>query len=126
MGLTNYGERKVFELLKGVGTYYIGLLTTAPTDSDLGVEVTGGAYARQAFPASDPTTDSNGETTVKNTAAIEFPTATADWGTPVAWGLYDAATGGNLVWYGAFTTPKAFSANDTCIIHANEFVLSVD
>lgn len=78
MGLTNYGERKVFELLKGVGTYYIGLLTTAPTDSDSGVEVTGGAYARQAFPASDPTTDSNGETTVKNTAAIEFPTATAD------------------------------------------------
>ena len=65
MGLTNYGERKVFELLKGGGTYYIGLLTTAPTDSDSGVEVTGGAYARQAFPASDPTTDSNGETTVR-------------------------------------------------------------
>jgi hypothetical protein len=97
-------------------TAYIALFTTAPTD-DTGtgvVEVSGGAYARvattqgsagtwgAASTATDPTTISNSGT---GTAAITFPTATANWGTVVAFGMYDAATGGNLLawdWLGNY------------------------
>lgn len=97
-------------------TAYAALFTTAPTD-DTGagaIEVSGGAYARVATTAgtagtwgaasttTDPTTISNNGT---GTPAIIFPTAAANWGTVVAFGLYDAATAGNLLawdWLGNY------------------------
>ena len=36
---------------------------------------------------------------VTNTAAITFAQATASWGTVIAFGLYDAATSGDLLWW---------------------------
>lgn len=36
---------------------------------------------------------------VSNGSVISFPLASANWGTVVAWGLYDAASGGNLLWW---------------------------
>lgn len=35
--------------------------------------------------------------TAASAAALSFAEATANWGTVIAWGLYDAATGGNLL-----------------------------
>ena len=35
--------------------------------------------------------------TITNGAAITFPTATANWGTVIAFGLYDASSSGNLL-----------------------------
>ena len=53
------------------------------------------ALTFSAFPpaaGTAPTTDANG-------AQINFPTATANWGTVIAFGFYDAATSGNLqIW----------------------------
>jgi len=89
-------------------TVYVGLFTTAPT-SDAGVtgavEVTGGAYARVATSGATwatPTASSGSEPAVTagfttNAATITFPTSTASWGTVVAFGLFDASTGGNLL-----------------------------
>lgn len=37
-----------------------------------------------------------GPSTATSTAAVTFAQATASWGTVVAWGVYDASTGGNL------------------------------
>ncbi len=34
---------------------------------------------------------------IQNSAAVTFPTATANWGTVIAFGLYDAVTSGNLL-----------------------------
>jgi hypothetical protein len=97
-------------------TAYVALFTTAPTD-DTGagaVEVSGGGYARVATAAgttgtwgaastgTDPTTIANNGS---GAAAITFATATASWGTVVAFGLYDAASAGNLLawdWLGNF------------------------
>jgi hypothetical protein len=84
-------------------TAYVALFTTAPTD-DTGtsaVEASGGSYARVSTAAADwnaasTTTD---PTTISNANAITFATATAAWGTVVAWGLYDAATAGNLLYW---------------------------
>lgn len=124
MSLTDYGETYVLGLIKKEKTYYLGVLTALPTDSTDGTEVTGGAYARQAITFAAPV--SGDPSSMTNAAAIEFPTATAGWGTVVAWGVYDAATGGNLVWYGTLSTAKELSANDTIIVHAGDLKLTLD
>lgn len=121
MSLTNHGEDKLLTLFKGAGPYYLALFTAAPGESTAGTEVSGGAYARQQVTFGNP---SNG--TMTNSAAIEFPTATATWGTAVAWGLFDAATGGNLVWYGNITTPKELLSGDIYRVNANNLTLTMD
>ena len=99
-GLTNFLEDKIWNHVFGSTTYtrptnwYVGLLTATPSDSAAGTEVSGGSYARQvcAF-----TITGTGTAEAKNTSAITFPTATADWGI-IGWvGIYDSLTGPNLV-----------------------------
>jgi hypothetical protein len=86
---------------------YLGLYTSDPTDADTGTEVTGGSYARQAITFGAP---SNGVTS--NTAAIEFPQATANWGT-VGWiGIKDALTSGNLLYHSPLDASKTIQNGD--------------
>ena len=86
---------------------YLGLYTSDPTDADTGTEVSGGSYARQAITFGAP---SNGVTS--NTAAIEFPQATANWGT-VGWiGIEDALTGGNLLYHSPLDASKTIQSGD--------------
>jgi hypothetical protein len=86
---------------------YLGLYTSDPTDADTGTEVSGGSYARQAITFGAP---SNGVTS--NTAAIEFPQATANWGT-VGWiGIEDALTGGNLLYHSPLDASKTIATGD--------------
>jgi hypothetical protein len=90
-------------------TLYVALYTVAPTDTGGGTEVSGGAYARQTATFSVSGTD---PTTASNTAAIEYPTATADYGTVVAVGVFDALTSGNLLAYANLTASKVVSSGD--------------
>ena len=88
-------------------TVYLGLYTSDPTDADTGTEVSGGSYARQAITFGAP---SNGVTT--NTAAIEFPQATGNWGT-VGWiGIEDALTSGNLLYHSPLDASKTIASGD--------------
>ncbi len=121
MGLTNTGENTLLTLFKDAGVYYLGLFTTAPGEDGGGTEVSGGAYARQQVTFDAP---SGGSMT--NSAAIEFPTATSSWGTAVAWGLFDAAASGNLVWYGDITTPRELLAGDIYRVDAGNLTLTMD
>ena len=82
-------------------TVYVGLFTSDPTDAGSGTEVSGGSYARTAVTFGAP---SNGVST--NSAAVEFPQATGNWGT-VGWiGIHDAATSGNLMYHTALDVSK--------------------
>lgn len=121
MSLTNYGENALLTLFKNDGPYYLALFTTAPSETGGGTEVSGGAYARQAVTFGTP---ANGS--MSNSAAIEFPTATASWGTAKAWGLFDASSSGNLVWYGNIDTPKDLLAGDIYRINAGNLTLAMD
>ena len=88
-------------------TVYVGLYTSDPTDADTGTEVSGGSYARQSVTFGAP---SNGVST--NSSAIEFPQATASWGT-VGWiGIEDALTSGNLLYHTALDTSKTIDTGD--------------
>ena len=121
MSLTNHGEDKLLTLFKNAGTYYLALFTAAPGETGGGTEVSGGSYARQPVAFGNPSSGS-----MKTSAAIEFPTATASWGTAVSWGLFDAKEGGNLVWYGAITTPKELLSGDIYRVNAGNLTLTMD
>ena len=88
-------------------TVYLALYTTDPTDADTGTEVSGGSYARQSITMGAP---SNGVST--NSAAIEFPQATASWGTVAYIGIRDASSAGNLLYHSPLDTSKTIDTGD--------------
>ena len=114
-GFSDYLEDKVLDhVFGGVAytaptTHYVALYTVAPTDTGGGTEVTGGSYARQTGAFTVSGTD---PTTATNSAAIEYPTATANYGTVVAVGIFDALSSGNLLAYANLTTSKVVSTGD--------------
>jgi len=124
---SDYMENKVIDhMLRNQAftppsTLYMALYTVTPSDAGGGTEVSGGSYARQTVTLSAA---SAGATS--NSADITFPQATADWGTIVAVGIMDAASGGNLLAWGALTTSKTVNNGDQFKILAGNLTLSVD
>lgn len=107
----------------GLATAYIGLFTVTPSDTGGGTEVTGGTYARVAVTSSlanwagtqaaASTTASSGTGgTTSNNAAITFPTPSANWGTVVAIGIFDATSAGNLLFWAPLTVSKTINNGD--------------
>lgn len=101
-------------------TTYLALYTNDPTDADTGTEITGGSYVRQAITFSAP---SNGATS--NSSAIEFPQATADWGTITHVGIRDAVTSGNLLYHTPLDTSKAIANGDIFKITATNLSVTL-
>jgi len=95
-------------------TYYVALFTAAPGETGGGTEVSGGGYARVGVPRGTANWNmpTGGNATVTNAAAITFPAPTADWGQVTHWGIFDAATAGNLLIYAALDTPKTINNGD--------------
>ena len=101
-------------------TTYLALYTSDPTDADTGTEVTGGSYARQAITMGAP---SNGVST--NSASIEFPQATADWGIVAYVGIRDALTSGNLLYHTPLDTSKTIANGDIFKITAGNLSVTL-
>jgi hypothetical protein len=108
---------------------YVGLLT-AVTDAEAGTvtEVSGGSYARQQITQADGSwnapTNSGGAQMISNVAAVNFPTATANWGTITHVGIYDAASSGNLLMVLALSTSKTINTSDTFTIPASQLQIT--
>ena len=128
-GFSDYLEDKVLEHVFGGNAYsapstlYVALYTVAPTDTGGGTEVSGGGYARQtgAF-----TVSGTNPTTASNTAAIEYPTATANYGTVVAVGIFDASSSGNLLAYANLTASKVVSSGDVFRFNAGDLDITLE
>lgn len=90
-----------------VAVPYISLFTAAPSDAGGGTEVTGGSYARVNASACFPAAASGA---ISNDAAITFPESTASWGTVTHFGIHDASSAGNLLYWAALTTPRVVDA----------------
>jgi hypothetical protein len=118
--LTNYGENLALDYLLGQATH-IALFTTAPGETGAGTEVSGGGYARQAISFNAA---ANGQSA--NSADVLFPTATASWGTITHVGLFDAVSGGNMIWHGALSASKAIGTDDEFKLGAGRLSVSVD
>jgi hypothetical protein len=127
-GKTNFLEGAVFDyfLLTAAAptrpsSLTIALYTTAP-DPELGtggVEVSGGAYARQTI-----TFTKSGTTQAANTSDVLFPVATASWGTVAAFAIID--NNANLLYTGNFTASKTIATDDQLKIAAGQLIITED
>ena len=130
--LSNFLEDELLDHVFGAAAYtapatvHVALFTAAPTDAGGGTEVTGGSYARLAvtnnatnFPAASGGAKSNG-------VDFTFVTATANWGTVAAFGLFDAATSGNLLCWADLAVSKAVNTNDTAKFLAGDLDITLD
>lgn len=126
MSFSNYLETKVLDHVFGGTAYtapttlYLALFTSNPDEDGSGTEVSGGAYARQtvAFNISG--------NTASNTAAIEYATATASYGTVSHVGIYDALTSGNLIAYAALTSSKTIDTGDVFRVPTGDLDITLD
>jgi hypothetical protein len=99
---------------------YVGLLSTCPTTGSVGTEISGNGYTRSsALSKADATWTYTAATfisasTIKNTASIAFPTATTNPWTVNCFGVWDASTAGNLLYWGPVTgAPVTISVGAT-------------
>jgi hypothetical protein len=100
--------------------WYIGLFTSDPGEAQGGTEVSGGSYVREAV-----TFTVSGDTAT-NSAAVEWPVATATWGTITHIAVYDALTGGNQIAYAALANAKTIASGDVLRIPANDLDITLD
>lgn len=123
--MSDYIEQNLLKLLfRGTAltppSTYVALFITDPAETGAGTEVAGGAYARQRVYTDGvtqpywtaPAAEAGGGHEVRNAQVITFPDATADWGNVGYVAIYDAATGGNMLFAGALTSAKSILAGD--------------
>lgn len=104
-------------------TLYIGLFTTAASDTGPGTEVStvSTGYARQ----SAAFTVSGTGTTATNSANIEWSAATASWGSITYIGIFDASTAGNMIAWSDLTTARTIAAGDIFRIPASSLTITL-
>lgn len=111
--LSDYAENKVLDVLGANATFtapsnvYLGLSTGSLGDDNSGTELTGNNYSRVSV-----SFGAAAGGTMSNDAAIEFAAATGSWGSVSHWGLYDAASAGNLLVHGSFSAAKTIASGD--------------
>ncbi|MCL2197318.1 MAG: hypothetical protein FWB80_00185 [Defluviitaleaceae bacterium] len=103
---------------------FLALYTSNPMDDNTGMEVAGGAYARQRITFSAPV-QSNEKAEVLNSTEIRFPVATAGWGSISHFGIFTAATGGNFLAHGAVPIPREIVSGDEAVFRAGALAVRV-
>lgn len=106
-GMTDYTAQHLLDWSVGktampsLPTVSLGLFTVVGTDAGSGfTEVTGGSYARVTTAGADWNAASGtAPSSNSNANALTFPLSTGSWGTVIAWGLFDAASAGNMLWW---------------------------
>tara|TARA_R110000822_G_scaffold72339_1_gene173876 strand:+ start:166 stop:546 length:381 start_codon:yes stop_codon:yes gene_type:complete len=126
MSFSNYLETEILDFAFTTGTatrptsWYVALYTAAPGEGGGGTEVSTGSYVRQSVTFSVSTN------TASNTAAVEYPTATASYGTVTYVGIFDASSGGNLLAYSALNVSKLIDTGDVFRIPTGDLDITLD
>ena len=102
---------------------YVALYTAAPSDSGGGTEVSGNNYSRAQMTAGWTVNATSG--VAQNTAQVEFPVASGSWGTVTHIGIFDAASGGNLLYHGALNSSIAVVADDKPVFAAGDLTITL-
>lgn len=111
MSKSNYLGNKILDHALGgpdyarPATVYVALMTAAPNVAGGGTEVAGGSYARQAVTNDAANWPAAVTRSKSNANIINFPQATAAWGTVTHVAIYDALSGGNLLRFVALDAP---------------------
>ncbi|KKL04262.1 hypothetical protein LCGC14_2617840 [marine sediment metagenome] len=124
----NYLEDKILDHILKVAVYtpatnlFIALYTVAPTDVGGGTELSGGGYLRTVCNSWDP---SSGGASA-NAIQVLFPEATGDWGTIVAFAIWDAQSGGNFLKWGDLTQSRAIPDKDSAKFVIGDLQVTLD
>ena len=122
---SNYLEGKVLDAVLGNqsfpanATVYLALFSVTPTGAGGGTEATGSGYVRLAITnnlTNWPAATGGSPASKSNGTVLTMATATGDWSAAanqVAWGLFDASSGGNLLYWGALSVAKPILNGDT-------------
>lgn len=129
MSASNYLENKVLEHTLGVTSYtmpttvYVGLFISDPGEDGSGTEVStsGTGYGRKAITFN---TAQNGA--IDNDGQIQFDLAQTDWGLITDVAIFDAPTGGEMLYYGQVTLSKNVTAGDTFQIGDQNLTITLD
>jgi len=127
---SDYSEDKILDHVVGktsftMPTAYVALSTADPKDDASGMaEPSGGSYARVTTSGSDWNASSGGA--ISNANAITFPEATGSWGTITHFAIYDAASGGNMLFHGSLSASKSVTSGDTISFAAGDLDVTLD
>ena len=112
VGLSDYSAQNWLNYLTGrsampaTPTAWLALFSAVGADNNTGfTEISGNGYARVNTSGKwTAGAGGSGPITISNSATLAFPISTASWPLAIAWGLFDASGGGNLLcwdWLGS-------------------------
>lgn len=113
----------------GVSTLYLALFNNtsgnAATNLEAGtltdeVTTSSSAYSRKAVTFAAASSGSSA-----SSATVTFDTATASWGSITHIAVMDAATSGNVLFYGAVTTAKTIDTGDTFQVSSGNLTIAL-
>ena len=107
-------------------TLYIGLFTAAPTDAGGGTEVSGNNYSRLAVPADTTNFPTATSGLIQNAVTLTFAIPSGNWGTVTHIGIFDAATAGNLLVWGALNSPRVITSRADVRMNQNPLTITLD
>ena len=127
--MANYLENKLIDFIFRGQNYvlpanlYIALYSTPIRDDVDAEELSGEGYGRVVVPRTlfawagtqgqNSIELSSGESGLtSNNVPIQFPVAKGEWGTALWWGILDAQTGGNMLYYGELLFPRTVYPGD--------------
>ena len=123
-GFSTYLANQIINdtLVTPYATRYLALFVADPTDANATAnEVSGGWYVRKNTGSWASPTDG----VTENNATIQYNPVTGAQVSISHWGIYDALTAGNLLYSGAFTTPKTFNVDDFPVIGPGDLDISL-
>jgi hypothetical protein len=125
-GFSTYLQQKVLDHVNGKTSYtmpttYVALFTANPTDAGGGTEA---AYTGYGRVATSGLWNAASGTSVTNASAIPFGACTAGSSTVTGFGLYDASSAGNLLYWG--TCSLSVSSGITPQFAAGALTITLD
>jgi hypothetical protein len=127
----DYLEKKLLDHVFGKAAFtapaniYVAASTADPTDDGSGLaEPSGNNYSRVSTAAADWNAATLGAGTLTNANAINFPVASGSWGTITHVALYDAASGGNLLYKGAISPTQTIGNANQLVLSAGQFTVT--
>lgn len=119
---STYLKNKIIKHVLGEASFtmptnvYLALYRTDPTVDDTGNEVSGGSYARQQLSFATAVNGAKASNTSETFSSMPAVTVTH-------WGIRDASSGGNLLYFGAFDLPIQLNAGNNLPIASGDIVI---
>lgn len=119
------------EVLGGVGytpaaNVSVALYTAAPSDTGGGTEVSGGSYARVTLANNTTNWPAAAGGSKSNGTVINFPEATATWGTVTSFGIFDDQGTPRLLYWGMLAESREILDGDKPSFAVGALVITED